>query len=45
LAAHAAANGEHLHGFANTQLGGGHWNERGHALAAELITERLCAPR
>jgi lysophospholipase L1-like esterase len=45
FAAHAAATGEYLHGFANTQLGGGHWNERGHALAARLIAERLCAQR
>lgn len=45
FAAHAAATGEHLHGFANTQFGSGHWNERGHALAAKLIAERLCAQR
>lgn len=45
FAAHASAKGEHLHGFANTQLGSGHWNERGHALAAALIAERLCALR
>lgn len=32
-----------LHGFPNTQMGGGHWNETGHALAAGLIAERLCA--
>jgi hypothetical protein len=31
-----------LHGFANTRRGFGHWNEDGHALAAELIAERLC---
>jgi hypothetical protein len=42
FAAHAATTGEYLHGFANTQLGSGHWNERGHALAAKLIAERLC---
>jgi hypothetical protein len=31
-----------LHGFANTKPGFGHWNEAGHALAAELIAARLC---
>ncbi len=32
-----------LHGFPNTVMGGGHWNERGHALAAELIAKHLCS--
>jgi len=31
-----------LHGFANTKPGFGHWNEAGHALAAELIASQLC---
>jgi len=31
-----------LHGFANTQLGSGHWNELGHRLAGELIGKRFC---
>lgn len=30
-----------LHGFA-PDLGNGHWNERGHAVAGELIAQRLC---
>ena len=30
------------HGFANTKPGFGHWNEAGHALAAELIASQLC---
>jgi hypothetical protein len=34
-----------LHGFANTRPGFGHWNEAGHALAAELIAAGLCARR
>lgn len=42
LARIASENKVHLHGFANTQLGGGHWNEKGHALAAEIIARRLC---
>jgi hypothetical protein len=32
-----------LHGFTNTALGSGHWNEAGHALAGNLIARRLCA--
>jgi hypothetical protein len=32
-----------LHGFSNTKLGFGHWNEAGHRLAAQLIAKRLCA--
>jgi hypothetical protein len=31
-----------LHGFDNTRLGVGHWNEAGHHLAGELIANRLC---
>ncbi len=34
------ASGEYLHGFAR-KPGFGHWNERGHALAGELIAEWL----
>jgi hypothetical protein len=36
------AEGVHLHGFRNAGLGQGHWNERGHRAAAELIARRLC---
>ena len=32
----------HLHGFANSGLGRGHWNAEGHRVAAELIAQRLC---
>jgi lysophospholipase L1-like esterase len=38
----ADATGTYLHGFDNTRPGFGHWNEAGHALAAELIAHRLC---
>ena len=34
---------EFLHGFPNTKQGFGHWNEAGHALAADLIARDLCA--
>jgi hypothetical protein len=30
------------HGFPNTQLGTGHWNEAGHQTAGELIAKYLC---
>ncbi len=35
----------YFHGFANTRLGTGHWNEAGHRAAAELVAQRLCARR
>ena len=38
----ADAGKVYLHGFPNTKPGFGHWNEAGHAMAAELIAERLC---
>lgn len=38
----AEAGGVYYHGFSNTKAGFGHWNEAGHAAAAELIAERLC---
>jgi len=31
-----------LHGFGNTKLGIGHWNETGHRLAGDLIAGGLC---
>jgi hypothetical protein len=40
---HADASGEYLHGFPNGKPGFGHWNERGHALAASLIAAGLCS--
>lgn len=42
---HADATGAYLHGFQNTRLGVGHWNEAGHAFAARLIAARLCPAR
>ncbi|MDJ0600569.1 MAG: SGNH/GDSL hydrolase family protein [Crocosphaera sp.] len=31
-----------LHGFENTIMGSGHWNESGHKLAGEIISEKIC---
>lgn len=39
--AHARAEHVYLHGFP-PDLGGGHWNERGHGLAGKLIAGWLC---
>ncbi len=39
----AKIHGTYFHGFENTQLGSGHWNENGHAIAGELIAERICS--
>lgn len=38
----ADATHVYYHGFSNTKSGFGHWNEAGHAAAADLIAERLC---
>jgi hypothetical protein len=40
---YAEKNQVFLHGFENTRFGHGHWNEKGHQLAGELIAETLCA--
>ena len=41
LQEYAEQNQVFLHGFANTTLGKGHWNEEGHKLAADLIAKRI----
>jgi len=33
----------YLHGFPNYRMGAGHWNEKGHDLAAHLVSEKVCA--
>ena len=43
LAAYADQHHVFLHGFKNTHLGEGHWNELGHRMAGELIAKKLCA--
>jgi hypothetical protein len=39
---YAEQNQIYLHGFANTSMGSGHWNEAGHSAAAEIISTQLC---
>jgi hypothetical protein len=34
---------QYLHGFPNTRMGAGHWNEKGHRIAGEIIAEYVCA--
>ncbi|MEO7539120.1 MAG: SGNH/GDSL hydrolase family protein [Pyrinomonadaceae bacterium] len=41
MQSYADTTGTFLHGF-DDQLGSGHWNEAGHKLAGELISQRLC---
>ena len=36
------AGGAPFHGFANATVGRGHWNERGHRAAADIIAASLC---
>lgn len=33
----------HFHGFPNTAPGTGHWNERGHQTAGEILARELCS--
>jgi hypothetical protein len=40
---YAEEHREFLHGFKNTPMGFGHWNEAGHAAAGHLIAQKLCA--
>jgi hypothetical protein len=41
MQAFAAETGTYLHGFGD-QMGSGHWNEAGHRLAGELLSQKLC---
>jgi len=45
LAQYAEEGKIYLHGFANTSMGSGHWNEAGHSAAAEIIGTQLCRVR
>ena len=41
LQSYADRNKVFLHGF-GPQLGNGHWNEKGHAVAGEMLAQKLC---
>lgn len=42
LQAYAEQHRVFLHGFPNSGLGRGHWNEVGHRVAGQLLAERVC---
>jgi hypothetical protein len=44
LSQYAEAHHVYLNGFNESNLGGGHWNETGHRLAAEAIAVNFCSP-
>jgi hypothetical protein len=37
----ATRSGDYLHGFENSGMGTGHWNERGHQLASEILAKEV----
>jgi hypothetical protein len=39
----ATEKGIYLHGFKNSKMGEGHWNEVGHQYAAGILVEGICA--
>ena len=42
MAEYAEQHNVYLHGFENSQLGAGHWNETGHRVAGEILAAELC---
>lgn len=42
MAARAAEDKVYFHGFANTKMGVGHWNEQGHQAGAEIMAPDVC---
>jgi hypothetical protein len=44
LSEYARVHQVYLNGFHENNLGGGHWNETGHRLAAETIAASMCDP-
>jgi hypothetical protein len=43
MKSYAQANGVYFHGFSNTQMGTGHWNQRGNCFAGTMIANQLTA--
>jgi hypothetical protein len=42
MSRYARQHQQYLHGFANAQLGTGHWNEAGNRLAGQLTAHAIC---
>ncbi|KFF41857.1 MAG: GDSL-like Lipase/Acylhydrolase [Candidatus Atelocyanobacterium thalassa isolate SIO64986] len=42
LQTYADKNKVFLHGFNNTKMGSGHWNNFGHQIAGEIISNKIC---
>jgi len=42
LLSYAEQNNVFLHGF-GSDLGSGHWNEKGHLVAGEILSQKMCA--
>ena len=42
MSAYTKENQTLVHGFENTRLGIGHWNDMGHRLAGQIIAEEIC---
>jgi hypothetical protein len=43
MKSYSQANRVYFHGFANTRMGSGHWNQRGNCFAAMMIADKLAA--
>jgi hypothetical protein len=43
LQSYAESHHAFLHGFKNTPMGFGHWNEKGHEQAGHAIAAKLCS--
>ena len=43
LQAYADKNKVFIHGFNNTKIGSGHWNNLGHQVAGEIISNKICS--
>ena len=42
LQKYAIESKEFIHGFNNTKMGEGHWNEKGHSISSELLSNKVC---
>ena len=42
LQRYAIKSKEFIHGFKNTKMGEGHWNEKGHSTSSELLSNKVC---